>query len=172
MTPRPGVSTRAADNRHDALLHSAFTLVELLLVLVIIGSISVVAAPRFMPAGGFAERSYFDDTQAAIRYAQKLAVATGCSVQISISSDVYSLAQQTSCGSGSYDQSVAHPGTGAADYDGDPPAGVALTSDVNPFSFDALGRTLNGSGSVSSVNLSVGTRSIVVAGETGLVYVP
>lgn len=81
----------ALASRHSSPLRSAFTLVELVLVMVILAAASVVAAPRFSGRGGFAECSYFDDTQAAVRYAQKLAVATGCSVEVSIASDAYSL---------------------------------------------------------------------------------
>jgi MSHA pilin protein MshC len=148
-----------------------FTLVELVMLMVILSILSSTALPKFFSKNSFAERAFFDDTLNAVRYAQKLAVATGCSVQVSILSNSYTLTRQgasgsTSCPSGStYSLSVPHPSSGDNSYSGAEPD-VSLTSSVPSFIFDALGSAS------TNVTLTVGSKTISVVAETGLVYVP
>lgn len=68
-----------------------FTVVELILVVVIIGIVAAVVGPRFFTRSNFDERFYFEEALSAIRYAQKLAVASGCNIQFSIDSEGYAL---------------------------------------------------------------------------------
>ena len=151
---------------------TGFTLVELVMVIVMVGILSITALPKFFDKNIYAERAFFDDTLNAVRYAQKLAIATGCNVQVSISSNSYTLMRQgdsssTSCPGGStYSLAVPHPGSGASSYSGTE-SGVTLTSSVSSFIFNALG-------SVSTnVTLTVnGSRTISVIAETGFVYAP
>ncbi len=165
-TPRGG--TRPA----CAVARGGFTLTELVLVIAVLGGLAVVAGPRFFGTREFDERLFFDETWAALRYAHKLAVATGCETQVSIVANGYSLAQRSGCDAGLFDRPVVHPGTTDPAYTGTAPPGVTLSSDVSPFRFDALGRARDGGGSVTDVSLTVGARTLVVAGETGFVGVP
>ncbi len=150
---------------------SGFTLVELVMVLVILSVISATAIPKFFDKNVYAERAFFDDTLHAIQYAQKLAVATGCAVRVSILSNSYSLARRgtassTSCPlTGSvYSLAIPHPGTGASNYSGSE-NGITLSSSSTPFYFYS-------SGSASAdITLTVnGFRTIKVIAETGFVY--
>ncbi|KQX01146.1 MSHA biogenesis protein MshC [Massilia sp. Root418] len=52
-----------------------FTLVELIIVMVIIGVLGAVAAPRFFQRQGFEAVSYTDQVRSVIRFGQKLAIA-------------------------------------------------------------------------------------------------
>jgi MSHA pilin protein MshC len=52
-----------------------FTLVELITVMVLVGVLAAVAAPRFFDRRGFETRTFMDQTQFMLRYAQKLAIA-------------------------------------------------------------------------------------------------
>lgn len=52
-----------------------FTLVEMIAVMVLVGILAVVALPRLDSAGIFTELEYRDEIAAALRFAQKSAVA-------------------------------------------------------------------------------------------------
>lgn len=146
-----------------------FTLIEIVLALVILAILAGTAAPRFFEQSTFDERVFRDTAVTAIRYAQKLAVVTGCEVQVTVASNAYTLNQRSACSSGAYTQDVPQPGTGESDYTQTAPTGIGFTSDVTPLVFDALGRAQTGAGVVTDVNVTVGTRSIAIEGETGLV---
>jgi MSHA pilin protein MshC len=148
------------------------TLVEMTLVLVILGILCAVGAPRFFSRSSFHERFFFDDSLAALRYAQKLAVASGCEVRVTISADEYLLEQRASCRTGAFAAPVANPGTGEASYTRQAPSGITLASSVNPIIFDSLGRALDASLAVADATVTVGSRSIEVVGETGFVFDP
>ncbi len=52
-----------------------FTLVELVTTLILIGILAAAVVPRFFGDHGFEERGFYDETIAALRYAQKSAIA-------------------------------------------------------------------------------------------------
>lgn len=52
-----------------------FTLVELIIVIVLLGVLAVVAAPRIFNTGDFNARGFKDQTLSLLRYAQKVAIA-------------------------------------------------------------------------------------------------
>ena len=142
------------------------------MVIVMLGILSATALPKFFEKSTFAERAFFDDTLNALRYAQKLAVATGCSVKISISSDSYSLGRQgssasSSCpGGSSYSLAVPHPSSGASSYTGSEP-GITLTSSPPSFIFSPLGMV-----SADAILTVAESKTINVISETGFVYAP
>lgn len=150
--------------------HPGFTLVELVMMLVILSVLSATAIPKFFKKNTYAERAFFDDTLHAVQYAQKLAVATGCGVQVAISSNAYTIARRgtsssLSCPSTStYSLAVLHPGTGANSYSGSE-SGVTLSSSPATFTFNALG--VASSDVILTVN---GARTVQVVAETGFVY--
>lgn len=55
--------------------HSGFTVVELVTVILILGIISAIAIPRLMSGNTFASATYRQTVVAALRHAQKSAVA-------------------------------------------------------------------------------------------------
>ena len=154
-----------------------FTLVELVVVIAILGILAVVGGSRFFSAASFQQDFFRNEALSAVRYAQKLAVGTGCQVRVSVAANGYTLNLQDGCSGSSFTQAVVHPGTGAPTYAGTAPAALTFTSTLSPIVFDALGRALDSGGSVSDVTLSVsavglGVSSIAVVGDTGLVHVP
>jgi MSHA pilin protein MshC len=151
-------------------IQAAFTLIELVMVIVLLGILSATALPKFFSVSVYQQQAFFDDTLNAVRYAQKLAVATGCMVQVSINANEYTLnrpADRSKCSSTSssdFTLNVRHPGTGEASYTRSE-AGVSLTSNPAKFYFDALGRAS------ANVQLTVaGTKTITVVRDTGFVY--
>lgn len=144
-----------------------FTLIELVMSMVLISILSATMLPRFFNLGTYQEKVLFDDTLNAIRYAQKLAVATGCNVQLVIASNQFSLKRpsaRSKCSSktsADFTLSVVQPGAGVV-YTGSQP-GVTLTATT--LYFDALGTA-----SVSA-SINVGSsHSIAVVASTGFVY--
>lgn len=147
-----------------------FTLTELVLVLVLVGILSAVGTARFARVRDFDERFFRDDALAALRFSQKLAVASGCPVQLEIAGGVYSVTQRASCTTGAFNAPVPHPGTGGAVYSGTAPSGITFSSSVTPLVFDRLGRATTSGGAVTDAVVSVGSTTIQVEGETGFAY--
>lgn len=146
-----------------------FTLTELLMVVVLVGVLAVAVLPRF-DRQPFDEAAFALELTAALRYAQRLAVASGCPVQAvaDAAADTLSLyfpdGSGASCGaSAGFTVPVPSPRGGGAYV-------VAAGNDVDlttsaSFFFDALGRPQPG-----GVVLAVGGRSIVVEPQTGYVH--
>jgi len=79
-----------------------FTLVELVVVIAILGIISAVIAPKFFDLQFYQERAFKDELVAAMRYAQKRAVAAQCDVRVEVTGTgfvLYRHANLSSCGS-------------------------------------------------------------------------
>jgi MSHA pilin protein MshC len=145
--------------------HRGFTQVELIVVIAIAGLLAAVAIPRFVNPRDFRELGFYNEALSAARYAQKLAVATGCQVQLTISGGTYTLNRQaTTCTTGGFGGAVVNPGTGEPPFSGTAPADVSFTmTGVNPIVFDALGKTTDG----TTRTVNVGSKSFEIVGATG-----
>ena len=69
-----------------------FTLIELVTVIVIGGILAAVAGPRFFTQTGYSQRGYTEELGAALRLAQKAAVASDCPAQLTLTASTYALA--------------------------------------------------------------------------------
>ena len=147
------------------------TLIELVTVVVILGILSAFAVPRFFDQDVFEERGFYEEVVAALRYGQKIAVGSGCPVQVSIDASGYALAQQVVLSNrcDPADVSWAVPvllpdGFAAA---GTTPAGVTL-GPVVTYEFDGLGQTDLG----ADLTVSIGAWSLIVQAQSGYVLTP
>ncbi len=145
-----------------------FTLIELVITLVLLGILSATALPKFFAVSSYQKQLFFDDTLSAVRYAQKLAVATGCNVQVSVANDSYTLnrpANRSLCTTATeFPLPVRHPDTGEAAYT-HAENGVTLIASSSPFYFTALGQASE------NVTLTVADDKIItVVAATGFVY--
>lgn len=148
-----------------------YTLIELILVIVLLATLGAVAGPRFFDTDSFDARRYADELSAALRYAQKVAVASGCPVRADIGAAGYGLFQQPAAG-GHCDTSSTTFDVPVRTASGEPVQGSApgdvTTTPAGSIVFDALGRTNLG----ADLLLSVDGRTITVRAASGLVTSP
>ncbi len=97
---------------------TGFTLIELIAVIVLLSILGVVALSRLGSTDQIAIKGFYDDTVSALRYAQKLAISTGCTVQVSLTATGYDLhQQQTDCTTGLYTRDVLNPADRTRPYE-------------------------------------------------------
>ena len=148
-----------------------FTLVELITVVVILGILAALAVPRFFDSQVFEERGFFEEVAAMLRYAQKIAVGSGCPVRVSITAGGYDLKQQAASGNrcnpadSTWPVQVLLPDGQAAA--GSAPAGISL-GPVTTYQVDGLGQTSLG----GDLTVTVGALGLTVQAQSGYVLVP
>ena len=148
---------------------SGFSLVELITVILLLGILGVVALGRLGNQDAFAARGFFDDTVSAVRFAQKLAISSGCDVRVITTASSYQLRQSSTCVAEDFTSPVVNPANRSNSYQNvNIPTGFSLTA--GNITFDARGRR---EGATSDFTVSDGTTtySFRVHGSTGLVEV-
>jgi len=120
-----------------------FSLIELIVVIVLMAILVGIAAPRFFGSGEFKAPAFAQELASAARYAQKLAVVSGCPVQLQVSATSYSLFQPQlttppCSGTLTMTRPVKHPATGD-DFTGTVPAGIAVVAAPGTIQFAASG---------------------------------
>jgi MSHA pilin protein MshC len=146
----------------------AFSLVELVTVVVLLAILAVAAFSRMSGFGSFEQKAFFDDVVSAMRYAQKLAISTGCSVQVAITSGSYALKQGDTCTSSSYTRNVLHPAKRTAAYqNSSPPDGVS----ISPAATLVFTPQQQVTGLAGNTTFSIGSYSFTVHEKSGLVDV-
>lgn len=148
-----------------------YTIVEVLLVIVILAVLGTIAGPRFFDNEVFDERAYYDELVGALRYAQKTAVASGCSVRVIVGVSAYALSQQQNAGGHCDSSDVSFPlpvrlSTGEV-MAGSAPAAIT-TAPTLTFVYNALGQT----NLAANQSLAVGARALTIQADSGLVITP
>ncbi|MDH3748443.1 MAG: GspH/FimT family pseudopilin [Gammaproteobacteria bacterium] len=148
-----------------------YTLVEVVLVIVILAILGTVAGPRFFDNAAFDERAYYDELVSALRYAQKVAIASGCGVRVDVAATSYALAQQTPQAGHCDPADASFPtpvrlSTGEV-MSGSAPAGISAAPAVTLI-YSPLGRTTM----AANQTLSVGSHTLTIQAESGLVVTP
>lgn len=149
--------------------HRGFSLIELVVVIVVLGIVAAVVIPRWQGGSGFDARALHDQIVAALRYAQKSAIAARRTVCVSFASST----QISFAISNAYPATDCSAGTALVGPDG----GVltVTASGTNSFAaspasltFDAAGRP----GSAASIAVAglPSALNIVVEAETGYVH--
>src|SRR5450759_2204818 len=146
-----------------------FTLIELIMVMVIVGILAIVVAPRFFDVNVFKSRGFADQVQASLRYAQKEAIAQHRLVCVALASTSVTLTIASTSADVTCTPTLAFP-TGGNFINA--PSGITLSSSPLPppvsFNFDALGTTAV----TQTVTVSGATNNIVVEAVTGYVHSP
>jgi MSHA pilin protein MshC len=146
-----------------------FTMVELITIMVIIGVLAAVAAPRFTQRGSFDSRGFYDQTLSTLRYAQKTAIAQRSLVCVAftINSMTMTTGAVLPCGI-----NLIGPDGGPVPYTVTSPQ-AAFTAIPALLVFDALGRPRDVAGVLLAGNLVITVNGyaapITVERDTGYV---
>lgn len=143
----------------------AFTFVEVVVVLVIVGLLAVFTIPRLPARATFDLPGYQQELVAGLRYAQKYAFAAGCPVRVTLSAGGFSAHHSSSCDAGDFSVLLPHPTRGSG-YAVNAPTGVVL-SPAGSFVFTGTGEA--SASPTITLTSSAGTRQVVVVGPTGYV---
>jgi MSHA pilin protein MshC len=140
-----------------------FTLVELTMVIVIIGILVALVGPRFFDRRVFDERLFYEESLAAVRHAQKLAVASGCSIRVTVASSGYALSYAAACGTLASGSAVRNPAGGY--YAAGNPQGVGVAPALD-ITFNSLGAA---TGPANVAGFAAGAFSLTVHPTTGFI---
>jgi MSHA pilin protein MshC len=141
-------------------------MIELIMVIVLAGVLSVFVAPKLFNSDDFNARGFHDQTLAFLRYAQKTAIAQRRPVCVVFSPNGLALTMDadgnTATGSNGCETSLTAPSGGALTARGT--AQYAATPSVIVFS--ALGQP----GATQTIQVTGVTKQIVIEAVTGYVH--
>ncbi len=146
-----------------------FTIVELVAVMVIVGIIAAISAPRFVGVDAFEARGSYGTLTAALRYAQKTAIAQRRTVyaNLNTSTRIVCLGYTTNCNS-----AVLDPATQTA-YTKTLSNNVSISGSATTVGFDGLGRPVPNTTTTLTIQNAVvpseSTRTITIEQDTGYV---
>jgi MSHA pilin protein MshC len=144
-----------------------FSLIELIMVMIIVGILAAVAAPRFFDVNVFKSRGFADQVQASLRYAQKEAIAQHRNVCVTFTlpapSTITLRIASLSGAASPCDSNLTSPTGGS--YVITAPAGIVFAALPTAFNFDALGRP--NPGALPLTSITGATNSITIEAETG-----
>ena len=136
-----------------------FSLTELVVVIVLVGILAVFALPR-LNLSLFEQSGFFQQALAAIRQGQKLAVASGCDVDVTINPTTCTLAWN-GAPAGCPSSAIDNTATGSANFC---QGGTAAGSPSASITFDNIGRP------DAQKTIVFGSRTIRVEAETGYTH--
>jgi MSHA pilin protein MshC len=150
------------------LQQKGFTIVELIAVIMIIGIMSSVAAPKFIGNDAFDVRGAHGTLLASLQLAQKTAIAQRTTVYANIdtATRVICVSYSANCTA----PFVTDPAT-KADYSKTLPASVSITTSLTSIPFN--GRGLVGTTDTTLTvqnNASSNARTITIEADTGYVH--
>lgn len=147
-----------------------FTLPELVTVLVIVGILAAFALPRLFRSGSFEARGFAAEARAAVAFAQKLAIGSGCDVRVVFNAGGYSIERWPACRPADHSTATSPVDAPAGgQLTGTAPDGLGVGS-VN-FFYDHIGRPRQASAAApllaAAVQVQLGGRTLRIEPDTG-----
>lgn len=150
-----------------------FSLIELIVVIVLMAILVGVATPRFFGRGDFEGPAFAQELASAARYAQKLAVVSGCPVDLTVTATGYALFQpqptNPPCtGVLTMTRKVTHPA-----FVGSPPDYAFERTVPSGVTLGGAGTVRFGASGIPNVagNFTVGGQAVTIAAGSGYVEV-
>jgi MSHA pilin protein MshC len=144
---------------------SGFTMIELIVIISIMGILAVTALPKFN-ASEFDSRGFADETTAALRYAQKSAIAQRRTVCATFTSSSLTLTIASTAGVSTCDTNLASPAGGSPFTITPHSSGITYTTTPTNFSYNALGQASSG----QTIAVTGAAGSIIIEQDTGYVH--
>lgn len=140
-------------------LNLGFTLVELVAVILILGVMATVGASKFFNQSTFQETQYHQEILSALRFAQKIAIASQIDVTVCLTTNSYTLYYSA----GSCSGTILKRPSGQGNYTD---SGTSAISSALNYTFDAQGTAT----STGAYTFTIGGRNITVEQVTGYVH--
>ena len=138
------------------ILNRGFTLVELIVVILLIGILSISIAPRFFSVTSYQDRKASDELLSALRYTQQMAMARGGNIQLNLQNNNFTI-------------EISGSGTDLRSPDGAPYPrffdGVTTTT-PGIYVFDGLGRRVPN----TEIDITIGNKTIRIEQDTGYAH--
>lgn len=136
--------------------NNGFTLIELIVVILLIGILSISIAPRFFGVSSYEDRKASNELLSALRHTQQLAMNRGGNVQLILTAA--NLTVQLT------DGTPLRSPDGHIPYVKTFPTNVAVSPVPSTISYDTLGRPNAG------FTFTVGSQTVIVEQETGYAH--
>jgi len=136
-------------------------MIELIVVIVLIGIISVFMVPRFFASNVFAERRVVDEIVTALRYTQQLAMNRGENHRLQINANNYAY-QRFNTATGNWETIRNPDGNTVNSY----PTSIVLTATTA--TFDQLGQPVPNTDPAQTID--VGAQVITIEVDTGYAH--
>lgn len=135
---------------------TGFTLVELIVVILIVGILSISIAPRFFGVSSYEDRKASDELLTALRHTQQMAMNRGGNIQLVLTATGFTV--QISGGG------VLRSPEGLASYIKSFPANVVISPVPTTITYNPLGRPDAGH------IITIGSQTITIEEETGYAH--
>lgn len=139
---------------------NGFTLVELIVVILLIGILSVSIAPRFFTVGSYEDRRAVDELFIALRYAQQMAMNRGGNIQLVISANQFRVERLVPP---TYTPADLRSPEGNIPYKKTFPSGITASPAITII-YDGLGKPNAG------YTINIGSKQIKIEAETGYAH--